>query len=106
MAARNIGVTLQTEGRRTSAILWLRRAIAAGDPDARFDLAKLLLEDQDCSSEARKLLEDHIAAGPQETYELRPVGSFPRVDMDVRLEDEGFEEAKRLLAAMKDGANA
>src|ERR1035437_4676319 len=57
-AARNLGITMRMEGRTTSAILWFRRAIAAGDPDARFDLAKMLLEDPDRCVEAVRLLRE------------------------------------------------
>ncbi len=106
IAARNLGVTMQAEGRRGSAILWFRRAIAAGDPDARLDLAKLLLQDQTTSHEAQRLLKEYIEAGPQEIFELRPIGNLPRVNKNVRLEDEDFNEAKLLLASVKDGVNA
>jgi TPR repeat protein len=92
------------EGRTSSAILWFRRAIALGDPDARLDLGKILLKDTNHCCEARQLLEEYVAAGPQEIYELRPVGSFPRVNENVRLEDEDFEEAKRLLEELKGAA--
>jgi TPR repeat protein len=95
------------EGRTTSAILWFRRAIAAGDPDARFDLAKMLLEDPDRCVEAVRLLREYVARGPQEIYEVRPPGeNGPRVRLDVRLEDEDFEEAKRLLQELKGSISA
>jgi TPR repeat protein len=104
-AARNIGVTMRMEGRRRSAMLWFKRAIVAGDPDARLDLAKLLVEKEPASLEAHGLLEEYIQAGPQEMYELRPVGSYPRVDMEKLLEDDGLKEAQILLDCLKAGKN-
>lgn len=101
LAARNLGVTMRMEGRTSSAILWLRRAAVGGDPDARFDLAKILIDNPSSRVEALRLLEEYVAAGPQEEYRLRPVGEFPRVDMGVRLEDEDHEEAKKLLQKLK-----
>ena len=106
LAARNLGITMRMEGRTSSAILWFRRAIAGGDPDARFDLAKILLVSPGTRAEALHLLEEYIAAGPQEIYELRPVGSLPRVNETVRLNDENVEEAKRLLQESKGSLSA
>lgn len=106
LAARNLGVTMQQEGRTTTAILWFRRAITGGDPDARYDLAKILSENPNHLQEAIQLLEGHIASGPQEIYAVRPVGEFPRVNMDVRLEDEDYEDAKKLLQGLKGAASA
>jgi TPR repeat protein len=101
LAARNLGVTMRMEGRVNSAILWFRRAVAGGDPDARFDLAKMLLSDPNRRTEAIQLLEEHVAAGPQTIYEVRPVGEFPRVNESARIEDEDFKEAKQLLQELK-----
>jgi len=105
-AARNLGITMRMEGRTTHAILWFRRAIAAGDPDARYDLAKILEKNPKHLQEAIQLLEEHIATGPQEVYAVRPVGEFPRVNMNVRLKDEDYEEAKKLLQELKGSASA
>ena len=101
LAARNLGITMRIEGRTSSAILWFRRAVVGGDPDARLDLAKILIDNPGSRVEALRLLEEYVAAGPQVIYELRPVGEFPRVDMNVRLEDENHEEAKKLLQELK-----
>jgi TPR repeat protein len=100
-AARNLGVTMQQEGRITTAMLWFRRAIASGDPDARYDLAKILLKKPNHLQEAIQLLEDHVAAGPQVIYAARPVGESPRVNMNVQIEDEDYNEAKQLLQKLK-----
>ena len=105
-AARNLGVTMRWEGRTTTAILWFRRAIAGDDPDARYDLAKILLEKPNHLQEAIQLLEDHVAAGPQVIYGARPVGESPRVNMNVQIEDEDFNEAKQLLQKLKGAASA
>jgi hypothetical protein len=94
------------EGRTTTAILWLRRAIADGDPDARLDLAKILLSHPSHGTGAIQLLEAYVAAGPQEIYALRPIGEFPRVNESVRIEDEDFEEAKLILKGLKGSISA
>lgn len=99
-AARNLGNTMQLEGRTTTAMLWFRRAIAGGDPDACFDLAKLLLKKPNHLQEAMRLLEEHIAAGPQTYY------SYGKDEPSVKLEDEEYEAAKQLLQELKGSASA
>lgn len=94
-AARNIALTLLEEGRATSAILWLRRAIASGDPDARLDLATLLLSNVTQQAEAQRLLEEFVHAGPQVLTEVSP-GKKP-----VLIEDERYTQGVRLLEKLK-----
>jgi TPR repeat protein len=94
-AARNLGITMRMEGRTTTAIKWFHKAIADDDPDARLDLAKIYLQDPKHHSEAKLLLEEYVAAGPQTYY------SYGKDAPSVQLEDEGFEEAKHLLQDLK-----
>jgi TPR repeat protein len=98
-SAQNIAITLRMEGRITSAILWLHRAIAHDNPDARLDLAKIYLQ-RGRDKEAQHLLQEFADAGPQSIYEYGP-GAKPGL-----IPDEGFLEGQKLLAELKGEAHA
>lgn len=95
LGASNAAITLRQEGRTSSAIPWFYKAIEMGDPDARLHLAKIFASTPDNRQEACLLLRQYIAAGPQKIVWLSP-GKPPE-----DAEDEGFEEAKQLLAQLE-----
>lgn len=107
LAARNQAITLRTEGCTSSAITWFHRAIASGDPDSRLDLVKLLLVDPSQHNEAHRLLEEYVAIGPQQTYEVRPGRPHPLIPMvGKNLGDESYAEAKQVLKELEGAAHA
>ena len=96
VAANNAAIDARLDGRTQLALLWFRRAIGMGDPDAPFHLAKLLLELGGPTAEIQALLRQRITAGPQEWQE------WPAEDGEPHpTEDEDYVEASRLLQQLE-----
>lgn len=96
IAALNFGIGEAKASRTNSAVKWFRRAIALGDVDAPFHLAKLYLKLGNNDQEAANLLQLRVSAGPQESSTVSPGVEPIRV-----LEDDDFEEAKQLLSDLE-----
>lgn len=90
-AACNAGIDARLDGRQALAVIWFRRAIAAGSSDALLLLAKLLLPLANSREEVLSLLQQRVGRGPEYVVEITSNGE-PK-----QIADEQLAEALRLL---------